>query len=103
MRAIVGNEHKFINNDPSPSRAITCRCGKLRAIPRAMEEQRPKVRTRKLPSLGRNAFHSNVIAPAEVMTNASAALAATTLKQSNLFTVVHSLSSFRRGQLSLAT
>jgi len=85
MRAMVGNEHKFINNDPSPSRAMTFRCGKPNAIPSAMEEQSPKVRTRKLPSLGRSAFHSNVTAPAEVTTRASEAALAIFPKQSNLF------------------
>src|SRR5262245_38363108 len=85
IRARVGNEQRFISKDPSPSRAITFRCGKPNAIPRAMEEQSPKVRTRKLPSPGRRAFHSRVTAPAEVTTRASAAATAIVLKQSNLF------------------
>src|SRR5262245_62527622 len=85
MRARVGNEHRFINNDPSPSSAITFRCGKPNAIPRAIEEQSPKVRTRKLPSPGHRAFHSKVTAPAEVTTKTSATATAMVLKQSNLF------------------
>jgi hypothetical protein len=71
MRAIVGREQRFISNEPSPSKAITLRCGSPSAIPKAIEEHSPKVRTRKFPSLGRNALHSRVVAPAEVTTNAS--------------------------------
>src|SRR5262245_42857742 len=85
MRARVGNEQRFISKDPSPSRAITFRWGKPNAIPKAMEEQSPKVRTRKLPSPGRRAFHSKVTAPAEVTTRASPVATAMVLKQSNLF------------------
>src|SRR5918999_598472 len=85
IRAIVGSEQRFIKSDPSPSKAMTFRSGKPSAIPRAIEEHNPSVRTRKLPSLGRTEFHSNVSAPAELTTNASAAAAASTAKQSNLF------------------
>src|SRR5215510_7905406 len=85
IRARVGNEQRFISKDPSPSRAITFRWGKPSAMPRAMEEQSPKVRTRKLPSPGRRAFHSKVTAPAEVTTRASPVATAMVLKQSNLF------------------
>jgi len=85
MRAIVGNEHKFINNDPSPSSAITLRRGSPNAIPKAMDEQSPKVLTRKLPSLGLSAFHSSVVAPAELTTSASPASATMVCRQSNRF------------------
>ena len=51
-RAIVGSEQRFINNEPSPSNATTLRCGNPNAMPRAIDEHKPKVRTRKLPSLG---------------------------------------------------
>src|SRR5262245_64036383 len=84
IRARVGNEQRFISKDPSPSRAITFRWGKPSAMPRAMEEQSPKVRTRKLPSPGRRAFHSQVTAPAEVTTRASPAATTIALHQSHL-------------------
>ena len=58
-------------------------------MPEAIDEQSPNVRTRKLPSLGRSAFHSSVIAPAELTTSASLDNAATSLRQSNLFIACH--------------
>src|SRR5262249_1956904 len=85
IRARVGNEQRFISKDPSPSRAITFRWGKPSAMPRAMEGQSPKVRTRKLPSPGRRAFHSKVTVPAEVTTRSSPPATPTLVKQSNLF------------------
>jgi hypothetical protein len=85
MRAMVGKEQRFMSNDPSPSRAITLRCGKPKAIPKAMDEQSPRVLTRKLPSLGLRAFHSSVVAPAELTIRASPASAANAFKQSNRF------------------
>jgi hypothetical protein len=50
-----------------------------------MDEQSPSVRTRKLPSLGRSAFHSNVMAPAELTTRASPTAADKIFKQSKRF------------------
>lgn len=85
MRAIVGSEQRFINKEPSPSKAMTLRCGNPSAMPSAIEEQSPRVRTRKLPSDGLSAFHSKVTAPAELTTKASPADTATACKQSNLF------------------
>src|SRR5438093_11432518 len=83
IRTMVGSEQRFINKDPSPSSAITLRCGKPRAMPNAMEEQSPNVLTRKFPSPGRRAFHSNVVAPAELTTKASFASPDNAFKQSN--------------------
>src|SRR5215472_4405574 len=85
IRATVGREQRFISNDPSPSRAMTLRRGSPKAIPKAMDEQSPKVRTRKLASLGLKACHSSVVAPAELTTNASPARAASAFKQSKRF------------------
>src|SRR5215468_10831699 len=82
IRATVGREQRFISSDPSPSRAMTLRRGSPKAIPKAMDEQSPKVRTRKLASLGLKACHSSVVAPAELTTNASPARA---FKQSKRF------------------
>jgi hypothetical protein len=53
LRIIVGKPHKFINSDPSPSSAMTLRCGNPRAIPSATEEVRPRVQHRRFPPLGR--------------------------------------------------
>src|ERR1700747_2852810 len=85
MRAIVGSEQRFISNDPSPSKAITLRRGSPNAMPKAMDEQSPKVRTRKLASLGRKACHSRVVAPAELTATASPARAASAFRQSKRF------------------
>src|SRR5687767_10051525 len=83
MRAIVGRVERFISSDPSPSSAMILPSGKPRAIPKAIDEQSPSVRTRKLPSLDRRAFHSSVTAPAELTTKASPASGASVLRQSN--------------------
>jgi hypothetical protein len=94
---MVGNEHKFIN-DPSPSGAMIFRCGKHHT--EAMEEQSPKVRTRKLPSLGRSACHSNGTAPAEVTTRVSVAAPEIIPKQSNPFICVHRMNMAHRRRYS---
>jgi hypothetical protein len=49
---IVGKPQRFINSDPSPSSAITLRCGNPSAIPNATDEVSPSVQQRKFPSLG---------------------------------------------------
>jgi len=85
MRAMVGSEQRFINSEPSPSSATTLRRGKPSAIPKAIEEQSPRVLTRKFPSLGRTAFHSRVVAPAELTTNPSSMTSASAFRQSSLF------------------
>src|ERR1043166_8528951 len=94
MRAIVGNEQRFISSEPSPSSAITWRRGRPSAMPSAIEEQSPRVRTRKFPSEGRSAFDSKVTAPAELTASASPHAAATTFKQSNLFSAIRSTDGF---------
>src|SRR4029079_1655615 len=94
MRAIVGSEQRFISSVQSPSSAITCLCCKPSATPSAIEEQSPRVRTRKFPSEGRSAFHSKVTAPAELTVSASPHAAATAFKQSNLFSAIKSTDNF---------
>ena len=53
------------------ARTKTLRLGRASATPRPMDEQRPRVFTWILPSLGRTAFHSAVAPPAVVTNNSS--------------------------------
>src|SRR6185503_16305016 len=69
-RPMVASEPKFIHSAPSPSNTNTLRFGKASAKPRPMDEQRPRVLTWMLPSLGLTAFHS-LVAPPAVVTNSS--------------------------------
>src|SRR5262245_10794460 len=85
IRAMVGSDERFISSEPSPSRATIRRPGRPSAMPSAIDEQSPSVRTRKLPSPGRKEFHSKVIAPAELTMSASSMTGASAFRQSNRF------------------
>ena len=74
-------------------------------MPMAIEEHNPSVRTRKLPSPGLRAFHSSVVAPAELTTSASPITVAKVFKQSNRFTSFFAssfLASFQRNPFQSA-
>ena len=64
-RAIVGSPQRFIKKAPSPSIAMTLRCGSAMASPAAIDETRPSVRVFRLPSLGRTAHHSRAAQPVQ--------------------------------------
>src|SRR5262249_24115321 len=85
IRAMVGSDERFISSEPSPSNATILRPGRPSAMPNAIDEQSPSVRTRKLLSPGRKEFHSKVIAPAELTMSASPMTGARALRQSNRF------------------
>ena len=89
MRASVGSEQGSSTTNHRHLKQSPCGAASRAPFPTRSTSKDPKVRTRKLPSLGRSAFHSSVIAPAELTTGASCASAATSLRHSRSF---HNLS-----------